>query len=214
MKKTLILSLLLLTVAGATGEAQETYFGKNKVRYKDFEWSFIQTRHFDIYFYEEAYASAKFAATVLESAYVEISRELSYMIRRRVPVFVPYIEFYGYASLFLRAGGRQCDLGKLDAAGIRTFGIAVAIGGVTYFQIGPQEYEVAGPPEWALERLRSDFDGAMREVQACRRVRVIRAARDLPPDPLGGRIGVIPLVTCHSYMTEVGIIDEEIELFP
>ncbi len=68
--------------------AQETYFGKNKVRYKDFDWSFIQTRHFDIHFYEDAYPTAKFAATVLESSYVEITEELNYVIQRRVPVFV------------------------------------------------------------------------------------------------------------------------------
>ena len=46
----------------ALTQAQETYFGKNKVRYKDFDWSYIQTRHFDIHFYEDAYPTAKFAA--------------------------------------------------------------------------------------------------------------------------------------------------------
>lgn len=88
MKKTLITSLLLLTLACAFSEAQETYFGKNKVRYKDFDWSYIQTRHFDVHFYEDAYPTAKFAAAVLESAYVEINRELNYLIQRRVPIFV------------------------------------------------------------------------------------------------------------------------------
>lgn len=88
MKKTLITSLLLLTLACAFSEAQETYFGKNKVRYKDFDWNYIQTRHFDIHFYEDAYPTAQFAAAVLESAYVEISHELNYLIQRRVPIFV------------------------------------------------------------------------------------------------------------------------------
>ncbi len=68
--------------------AQETYFGKNKVRYKNFDWSYIQTRHFDIYYYEDAYETAKFTATVMESAYVEIAKELNYKIQKEIPVFV------------------------------------------------------------------------------------------------------------------------------
>jgi Tol biopolymer transport system component len=68
--------------------AQETQFGKNKVIYKDFEWNYIQTRHFDIHFYDDAYQSAKFAATVMESSYVEITTELKYNLQRRVPIFV------------------------------------------------------------------------------------------------------------------------------
>ncbi len=82
------LLLLALVAIGADIGAQETYFGKNKVRYKDFEWSYIQTRHFDIHFYEDAYNTAKFSASVLESSYVEITSELNYRIQKRVPVFV------------------------------------------------------------------------------------------------------------------------------
>ena len=81
-------AILILVLTGVGVNAQETYFGKNKVRYKDFSWSYIQTRHFDIHFYADAYPTAKFAATVLESSYVEISRELCYKIQRRVPVFL------------------------------------------------------------------------------------------------------------------------------
>jgi hypothetical protein len=88
MKKTLITALVLMTLVCTYSEAQETYFGKNKVRYKDFDWNYIQTRHFDIHFYEDAYPTAQFAATVLESAYVEINHELNYLIQRRVPIFI------------------------------------------------------------------------------------------------------------------------------
>lgn len=90
MKKTLSIFLVLLIVCAlfTPVSAQETYFGKNKVRYKNFEWSYIQSRHFDIYFYEDAYTTAKFAATVMESSLVEITGELDYILQRRVPVFV------------------------------------------------------------------------------------------------------------------------------
>ncbi|MFQ6009065.1 MAG: hypothetical protein ACE5K8_08970, partial [Candidatus Zixiibacteriota bacterium] len=88
MKKIFTAALLFLTIVYASSDAQETYFGKNKVRYKDFDWSYIQTRHFDIHFYDDSYSNAKFAATVMESAYVEISQELNYLIQKRIPVFI------------------------------------------------------------------------------------------------------------------------------
>ncbi|RKX25138.1 MAG: hypothetical protein DRP45_06635 [Candidatus Zixiibacteriota bacterium] len=88
MKKTLVATLIAVLFAGAQVGAQETYFGKNKVHYKSFEWSYIQTRHFDIYFYEDAYPTSKFAAEVLESAYVEISHELHYKLQNRIPIFI------------------------------------------------------------------------------------------------------------------------------
>jgi len=88
MKKILAITWLLITALALQAGAQETYFGKNKVRYKNFEWSFIQTRHFDIHFYEDAYPTAKFTAEVMEAAYNEITGELHYKIQRRVPVFI------------------------------------------------------------------------------------------------------------------------------
>ncbi|MEA3296804.1 MAG: biopolymer transporter Tol, partial [candidate division Zixibacteria bacterium] len=88
MKKLFVVAVLLLAITAGSVNAQETHFGKNKVRYKDFDWSFIQTRHFDIHFYDDAYSTAQFGAAVLESAYVMISHELSYRIQRRVPVFI------------------------------------------------------------------------------------------------------------------------------
>jgi Tol biopolymer transport system component len=78
----------LVSLAATGLLAQETYFGKNKVRYRDFDWSYIQTRRFDIYFYENAYPTAKFAADVLEAAYREVSEELNYNLQQRVPVFI------------------------------------------------------------------------------------------------------------------------------
>ncbi|MEW5794722.1 MAG: hypothetical protein AB1772_00030 [Candidatus Zixiibacteriota bacterium] len=87
MRKNLLLVVsIILFAINATG--QETYFGKNKVRYRDFDWSYIQTRHFDIYFYEDAYSIAKFSANVLEAAYKEVSDELNYNLQHRVPVFL------------------------------------------------------------------------------------------------------------------------------
>ena len=86
-KKTLLIFLLIL-LAGGLVYGQDKYFGKNKVQYKQFEWQYIQTRHFDIYFADQMYETAKFASTALESAYVVVSEQLNYTLSRRVPVFI------------------------------------------------------------------------------------------------------------------------------
>lgn len=83
----LFICLALLFFAGGLF-SQETYFGKNKVKYKDFDWKYIQTRHFDIHFYEGAYETAEFAAAVMESSYAEISEELNYNLQQRIPLFI------------------------------------------------------------------------------------------------------------------------------
>ncbi len=74
-----------LTIQGST---QEPYFGKNKVQYKTFDWYFIQTQNFDIYYYEDEYHLAKFAADVLEDAYLKVKEELRYDLIKKVPVIL------------------------------------------------------------------------------------------------------------------------------
>ena len=42
-------------------------FGKNKVQYKVFDWKYIQTKHFDIYFSQGGNDLAEYTAIVAES---------------------------------------------------------------------------------------------------------------------------------------------------
>ncbi len=77
----------LLIISG-TGFAQETTFGKNKVQYTDFEWYFIQSNHFDVYFSQGGEYLADFAADIAESSYTEISRSFRYQITNRVAIIV------------------------------------------------------------------------------------------------------------------------------
>jgi hypothetical protein len=91
MRKTLTsiaLTILTALILAVPISAQEEYFGKNKVQWKDFDWKFLQTPHFDIYFYQDSYRMAKFSAEVLESALVVISEELNYRIQNRIPIFI------------------------------------------------------------------------------------------------------------------------------
>ncbi|HEX9006131.1 MAG TPA: biopolymer transporter Tol [Bacteroidota bacterium] len=68
--------------------AQEEYFGKNKVQYHKFNWSFIQSDHFDIYFDQGGQPLAEFTAAAAESAYTSISKSFRYQLINRVPIIV------------------------------------------------------------------------------------------------------------------------------
>lgn len=85
--KRIILAFLVLT-AWQSVIAQNVYFGQNKVQYRDFNWYFIQTSNFDIYFYRGEDTLAIFAAGALEDAYKEIRDELNYTLTERVPIII------------------------------------------------------------------------------------------------------------------------------
>lgn len=82
------IALLALIVLPAAGTAQQEEFGKNKVQYTTFHWSFIQTDHFDIYFSDGGQYLAEFTATAAESAYTSISKSFRYQLVNRVPIVV------------------------------------------------------------------------------------------------------------------------------
>lgn len=84
MKKIALLILMFSSIA----IAQDGNFGKNKVQYKRFNWSFIQTEHFDIYFYQDGAAIANFTAVAAESAYASIAKTMRYQLNNRVAIMV------------------------------------------------------------------------------------------------------------------------------
>ena len=87
MNKFIALTLLILLVP-AIAFGQEEYFGQNKVQYNPYNWRYIQTRNFDIYYDEGEDSLAVFAADVLEDALVIVSRQLEHELTCRVPVIL------------------------------------------------------------------------------------------------------------------------------
>ena len=89
MKRSTVLLLTLLLV-GATGSvfAQQTMFGKNKVQYREFQWKYIQSPHFDIYFYQGGKEMAEFCAEVAEPALESIQNTIRYDITDRISVLI------------------------------------------------------------------------------------------------------------------------------
>ena len=94
--------------------AQYFRFGKNKVQYGAQEWSYLQTRHFDIYYYQGGYDLANFTAKAAEEAYAQVSDLFQHKIHRRIPLVV-------YQS--------HNDFAVTNVANLPTF--SESIGGVT-----------------------------------------------------------------------------------
>lgn len=86
MKLRFPLFFLLVFLFSHTVSAQ--YFGKNKIQYKNFQWYYIQSKHFDVYYYPGGERLAEFTAEVAESAYVQLKRDFSYQIKERVVIIV------------------------------------------------------------------------------------------------------------------------------
>lgn len=82
-----LLAGILTTLACVTLSAQQ--FGQNKVQYRTFKWKYIQSDHFDIYFYDDAGKYlAKFTAQVAESSLDEIEGHWRYRITNRIPIVI------------------------------------------------------------------------------------------------------------------------------
>lgn len=81
-------AVLFTMIAAYSAFSQETVFGKNKVQYSNFEWYYIQSNYFDIYFTEGGHYLAEFTADVAESSYLSISKDFRYQITNRIPIIV------------------------------------------------------------------------------------------------------------------------------
>jgi Tol biopolymer transport system component len=81
-------TLVFLFLIGFANPAGATDFGQNKVQYHPFNWSFLQTEHFDIYFPQDADPIARFAATRVEGMYKDVSTLVGHKLGSRVPIIL------------------------------------------------------------------------------------------------------------------------------
>ena len=76
---------LLITIILFLGTSLHALsFGQNKVQYREFDWQFIQTPHFDIYYYGGEQDLAEFTADVAEESYEQISLHLRWDLKRQI----------------------------------------------------------------------------------------------------------------------------------
>ncbi len=84
MKKNFI-AVLMSFILTSVSFAQ---FGQNKVNYKDFEWFYIQTQHFDLYFSEGGEKIAEFTAAASEEALNRLQKDINYQVNNRITLIV------------------------------------------------------------------------------------------------------------------------------
>jgi hypothetical protein len=88
----LILSFLFGLYQGSLAQVNAVEFGKNRVQYKKFKWSYYQTRNFNVYFYKGGEELAKYVAQAAEKELPQIEAAAEYSLQRRANV-VLYNEY-------------------------------------------------------------------------------------------------------------------------
>lgn len=83
-----LLSIIAVAIIFSAYQNAYSQFGKNKVQYKVFDWKFIQSKHFDVYFSQGGYDLAQYTAFVAESSLASLSKNLDYNITNRIPIVV------------------------------------------------------------------------------------------------------------------------------
>jgi len=83
--KRLALGCLIVALASSV-EAQ--YFGRNKVRYRSFDFRVLQTEHFDVYFYSSERNGVDVAARLAERWYARLERLFTHTRSGRQPLIL------------------------------------------------------------------------------------------------------------------------------
>jgi len=83
--KRFIVTFITWAILGSAANAQ---FGQNIVQYDNYEWRFIQSPYFDIYFYGDNVQLAEFTSEVANEAYQHISDRLNWQLQKRVSIMV------------------------------------------------------------------------------------------------------------------------------
>lgn len=79
----IISALMLLPV-----RSEAVQFGKNKVQYRTFDWKYISTSNFDIYYDNGSKYLAEFAAVEAEKALTHITAVVKFRINKKIPILI------------------------------------------------------------------------------------------------------------------------------
>jgi hypothetical protein len=81
-------ALLLAASTAAAQTAFVPYYGKNQIKYDNFDWQIYTTEHFEIFYYPEIEPHLERVAGYAESAYQHVSSELKHDLAFRVPLIL------------------------------------------------------------------------------------------------------------------------------
>jgi len=81
-----ILSCFLILFLIFTGSFAQ--YGKNKVTYDEFDWEYLKTEHFDVFYYDGGRKLAEFAAPIAENQIDRLSKLFNWNMSTRVPLLL------------------------------------------------------------------------------------------------------------------------------
>lgn len=87
--------LILFALASLPFSASAQYFGRNKVRWEDFDWKVLKTEHFDIYHYPEEERAVRDAARMAERWYGRLSSVFNreFKERKSIVLYADHSDF-------------------------------------------------------------------------------------------------------------------------
>lgn len=84
----LLAVVLLGALAAGPAGGQGITFGKNKIRYSDFQWRILKSDHFDLYYYPQEESLAVLALETAEASYRDLAVRFAWPVRRRIPLII------------------------------------------------------------------------------------------------------------------------------
>ncbi|SDL68226.1 WD40-like Beta Propeller Repeat [Catalinimonas alkaloidigena] len=72
----------------AVGQSAQTSFGKNRIQYQQFDWQYLSSNNFNIYYYQDGATLARQATYIAEEEFRRISDLLGFAPYSRIKLFV------------------------------------------------------------------------------------------------------------------------------
>jgi Tol biopolymer transport system component len=83
-----IIAGMLLLINNAFGQAALETFGKNRIQFKKFEWKYLSSENFDVYYYDERKVVAQESLQYLESEFDRITDLIGFYPYQKTKVFL------------------------------------------------------------------------------------------------------------------------------
>jgi hypothetical protein len=80
--------LFTLIHSSVWGQSAQQFFGKNRVQTRKFDWQYLSTKNFDVYFYEDGDSLARITAESAEGMFGTITDMIGYLPYNKTRIFV------------------------------------------------------------------------------------------------------------------------------
>ena len=82
----MVLGFNLIGLCYGQAQGSQTEFGKNRVQFKEFQWFYYHSPHFDTYYYKEGKELGAMVGRIAEQNLKEIENTLDYKLAGRIEI--------------------------------------------------------------------------------------------------------------------------------